>query len=177
VGGDTTAVELAQFYSLARSWDGLTLYAASSDGTLGVFDFDPEELEGISPHSVQEQYLQKFDFIPPPIPEGYSHSFPTHARDTSSMRITPPPSPLHSQDRATSSQSHTGFGHSVNGNGERVNMLVAKKKVKRKGVPNLAPLSASATADRTVGDFVYNVPASRSSLVPRANVSVVCLTT
>ncbi|KAF5364609.1 hypothetical protein D9758_005563 [Tetrapyrgos nigripes] len=27
-----------------RSWDGMTLYAASSDGTIVVFDFEPDEM-------------------------------------------------------------------------------------------------------------------------------------
>jgi protein HIRA/HIR1 len=45
-----------------RSWDGLTLYACSSDGTVALFDFDEHELEGIVPHSVQGEYLKKFGF-------------------------------------------------------------------------------------------------------------------
>ncbi|KAG8696117.1 HIR complex subunit [Ceratobasidium sp. 395] len=47
---------------LAWSWDGLELYACSSDGTIAVFDFDEHELEGIVPHSVQGEYLKKFGF-------------------------------------------------------------------------------------------------------------------
>ncbi|KAG8697412.1 HIR complex subunit, partial [Ceratobasidium sp. 394] len=47
---------------LAWSWDGLKLYACSSDGTIAVFDFDEHELEGIVPHSVQGEYLKKFGF-------------------------------------------------------------------------------------------------------------------
>ncbi len=57
-----------------RSWDGLTLYAVSSDGTLGVFNFDKEELEGIAPRDSQTVYLQKFGFISPPLPAGYTHA-------------------------------------------------------------------------------------------------------
>lgn len=45
-----------------RSWDGLTLYACSSDGSIALFDFDESELEGIVPHSVQGEYLKKFGF-------------------------------------------------------------------------------------------------------------------
>ncbi|KAF9239305.1 histone transcription regulator 1 [Melanogaster broomeanus] len=40
--------------------DGLTLYAASSDGTVAVFDFDPEELDGIAPYTSH--------ITPPPSP-------------------------------------------------------------------------------------------------------------
>jgi protein HIRA/HIR1 len=152
------------------------LYAASSDGTLGVFDFDPEELEGIAPHSVQEQYLQKFDFVPPPIPEGYSHNLPSHMHYRPHLtRITPPPSPVQSQSQTTAPESQNGFGHSVNGDGgERVNMLVAKRKVKRKVVPtNHAPLS---TSEKTTVDKVItssSAPASRSSLFLQPKSSVV----
>ncbi|KAH7098631.1 WD40 repeat-like protein [Auriculariales sp. MPI-PUGE-AT-0066] len=47
---------------LDLSWsnDGLTLYAVSFDGTMGVFDFDPSELEGSVPLEEAEQYLKKF---------------------------------------------------------------------------------------------------------------------
>ncbi|KAB5588273.1 histone transcription regulator HIP1 [Ceratobasidium theobromae] len=47
---------------LAWTWDGLSLYACSSDGTVAVFDFEEHELEGIVPHTVQEEYLKKFGF-------------------------------------------------------------------------------------------------------------------
>ncbi|CAE6467659.1 unnamed protein product [Rhizoctonia solani] len=47
---------------LAWSWDGLTLFACSSDGTVAAFDFDESELEGIVPHSIQGEYLKKFGF-------------------------------------------------------------------------------------------------------------------
>ncbi|KAF8594776.1 WD40 repeat-like protein [Ceratobasidium sp. AG-I] len=47
---------------LAWSWDGLTLYACSSDGSIALFDFDESELEGIVPHSIQGEYLKKFGF-------------------------------------------------------------------------------------------------------------------
>ncbi|EJD39202.1 WD40 repeat-like protein [Auricularia subglabra TFB-10046 SS5] len=57
---------------LDLSWspDGMTLYAVSFDGTMAVFDFDPEELEGIAPSSAQHTYLQKFDFAMPEAPQG-----------------------------------------------------------------------------------------------------------
>jgi hypothetical protein len=147
----------------------LTLYAASSDGTIAVFNFDPEELEGIAPHSAQEQYLKKFDFVPPPVPEGYSHSIPIPAQGSSSisMRITPPPSP-HSHSSPPRSQSHTGFGHTVNGGGERVNMLVAKRRDKKKVVPSAhVPIPSAENVDRPKVDSVFksnDPPASRLAL-------------
>lgn len=58
---------------LSWSLDGLILYAASSDGTIAVFQFDAAELEGIASKEDHEQYPTKFDFIPPALPEGYSH--------------------------------------------------------------------------------------------------------
>jgi protein HIRA/HIR1 len=45
-----------------RTWDGLTLYSCSSDGTVAAFEFEEHELEGIVPHSVQGEYLKKFGF-------------------------------------------------------------------------------------------------------------------
>jgi len=147
-----------------RSWDGLTLYAASSDGTLGVFNFDPEELEGIAPHSAQEQYLQKFGFVPAPIPEGYSHQVP--ARDPSSQ-MTPPPSPTRSNSQiqppsAVQSQT-TGFGH-INGGGERVNMLVAKRSNKKRVQPTQA--SSIPSAFTTTGNGPVSVSGSVSNGAP-----------
>lgn len=92
----------------------MTLYAASSDGTIAVFAFEQDELEGISPHSVQEQYLSKFGFTLPPLPEGFSH--PTRSAASSQ------PQP----------QSQT-FDTTTIG-GEVVNVLVAKRNNKRKRV-------------------------------------------
>ncbi|KAJ7253679.1 TUP1-like enhancer of split-domain-containing protein [Mycena haematopus] len=104
-----------QIMDLNWSWDGLTLYAVSSDGTLAVFNFDPEELEGLCPHSVQGSYLKKFGFTPPPIREGFSHA--------SARQLTPPPSPK---------------------GGERVNVLVAKRGGKKRvGLTNIpVPLAS-----------------------------------
>ncbi|KAF9069481.1 histone transcription regulator 1 [Rhodocollybia butyracea] len=101
-----------QIMDLSWSWDGMTLYAASSDGTIAVFAFEQDELEGIAPHSVQEQYLSKFGFTLPPLPEGYSH--PTRSAASSQ------PQP----------QSQT-FDTTTIG-GEVVNVLVAKRNNKRK---------------------------------------------
>jgi protein HIRA/HIR1 len=168
---------ILHFLNSFRSWDGLTLYVASSDGTLGVFDFDSDELEGIAPHSVQEQYLQKFGFVPPPIPEGYSHNLPSHAiTDSTSMRITPPPSPLRSQGESAPSQN--GFGHNINGGGERVNMLVAKRKSNKKRIqPTLASSipSASVVPDKIVTSTASGpstgTSGSRSALAPDGKTS------
>ncbi|KAJ3747975.1 histone transcription regulator 1 [Lentinula detonsa] len=104
-----------QIMDLSWSWDGMTLYAASSDGTIAVFAFEQDELEGIAPHSVQEQYLSKFGFIPPPLPEGYSHV------SSSSHNLT-----------EVRSQSTT-FNTTTVG-GEVVNVLVAKRNDKKKRV-------------------------------------------
>lgn len=116
----------------------MTLYAVSSDGTLAVFNFDPEELEGLCPHSVQGSYLKKFGFTPPPIPEGFSHA--------SARQLTPPPSPKASQSQSQSQSQgmdQTGFGNNTGG-GERVNVLVAKRGgKKRAGLTNVPMPMAS----------------------------------
>ncbi|KDQ18757.1 hypothetical protein BOTBODRAFT_153623 [Botryobasidium botryosum FD-172 SS1] len=72
---------------LGWSFDGLTLYACSSDGTIGVFDFDQEEMEGIAPRSAQVEYLKMFNFTPAPMP--------TPLLERVSQARTPPPSPPH----------------------------------------------------------------------------------
>jgi protein HIRA/HIR1 len=113
--------------TLYRSWDGLTLYAVSSDGTLAAFSFDSEELEGIAPHSVQQQYLQKFGFTLPPLPEGWSH---TNVQALSSgQRMTPPPSPNRSSHHH---QGLNGFGAPSTGSHEIINTLIAKRNTKRR---------------------------------------------
>ncbi|KAJ6466627.1 histone transcription regulator 1 [Mycena vulgaris] len=119
-----------QIMDLNWSWDGLTLYAVSSDGTLAVFNFDPDELEGLCPHSVQGAYLKKFGFTPPPIPEGFSHA------SASARQLTPPPSPK-SQSQ---SMDQTGFGGSAGG-GERVNVLVAKRGGKKRAGLTTVPMT------------------------------------
>lgn len=127
-----------------RSRDGLTLYAASSDGTVAVFDFDPDELEGIAPYSAQSQYLQKFGFVPPPVPEGFSHG--TNYGDEitrTASHFTPPPSPTR---RATSQSTQSGFGTTVVNGGEHINRLVAKKSTKKRVQPLLMSSIPSAAA-------------------------------
>ena len=99
----------------------------SSDGTLAAFSFDPEELEGIAPHSIQQQYLQKFGFTLPPLPEGWSHT--NFQVASSGQRMTPPPSP-----RRSSHHPHglNGFGApSTSTNHEVINTLIAKRNTKR----------------------------------------------
>ncbi|KAF9450204.1 WD40 repeat-like protein [Macrolepiota fuliginosa MF-IS2] len=113
-----------QIMDLSWSWDGLTLYAASSDGTIGVFNFEPEELEGIAPHSVQEQYLAKFGFKAPSIPEGYSHLS----------------TPMQMQDSHHTPQND--FDN--NGGEEKINVLVAKKSNKNKKRINLSSVPSAA---------------------------------
>ena len=114
--------------NMLRSWDGLTLYAVSSDGTLAAFCFDADELEGIAPHSVQQQYLQKFGFTLPPLPEGWSHTnLPV---PSSEQRMTPPPSPNRSSHQT---QGLNGFGAPSTSTGhEIVNTLIAKRNTRRR---------------------------------------------
>ena len=94
-----------------RSLDGLTLYAASSDGTIAVFQFDTTELEGIASKEDHEQYLAKFNFVPPPLPEGYSHFSNEDGKATAAP------------------QQANGFdSRAASSVPEKVNILVAKKK-------------------------------------------------
>ena len=110
-------------FSPQRSFDGLTLYACSSDGSIAVFDFHADELEGIAPTSVQQQYLQKFGFVPPPLPARYLQQHMPHQ---------PPSHPQHDPHVLAVHSQDDGFGASatVNGNGE-VNKLVARRGKKR----------------------------------------------
>lgn len=105
-----------------RSQDGLTLYAVSSDGTMGVFHFDAEEMEGICPLSAQKEYLRKFGYEPPPLRVGFSHQEPPAV--VSETKVEAP-------ERANS------VGHPSNG----VNTLIAKRN-KKKRVPLVGAMSA-----------------------------------
>nr|GAT54809.1 predicted protein [Mycena chlorophos] len=112
-----------QIMDLSWSWDGLTLYAVSSDGTLAAFNFDPDELEGICSHSLQTEYLKKFG--------NHLLNVPAHHN----ARLTPPPSPKsesqsHSQAFSQPVQQN-GFGNAAGG-GEQVNVLVAKRGGKKR---------------------------------------------
>jgi protein HIRA/HIR1 len=118
--------------NMLRSWDGLKLYAVSSDGTLAAFDFEPEELEGIAPHSIQQQYLQKFGFSLPPLPESWSHT--NIQVSPSEQRMTPPPSPNRSSHQP---QGLNSFGASSASTGhEVVNTLIAKRNTKKRARQN-----------------------------------------
>ena len=109
----------------------MTLYAASSDGTIAVFNFDPAELEGIASHSDQEQYLAKFGFNLPPLPEGYSH--------------TPKQEAMNSRVPAQTQQAANGFDpRTAQNEEEKVNILVAKRAPKDKKRLNLLPTSGPA---------------------------------
>lgn len=161
-----------------RSWDGLTLYAVSSDGTLAAFCFDPDELEGIAPHSIQQQYLQKFGFTLPPLPEGWSHT--NLQTPSSGHRMTPPPSPNRSPHPP---HGLNGFGApSANTGQEVVNTLIAKRNTKRRTQQSLGPRGVSNSAAVYASSSSYHdslsqahsrthhiTPAISSGLVPETS--------
>ncbi|KAL5498482.1 HIR1 [Sanghuangporus vaninii] len=115
-----------QIMDLSWSADGLVLYAVSSDGTLAALAFDQDELEGIAPLAAQHQYLSKFGFSLPPMPNSYSRSAaqptPSVAVNGHAMgRTTPPLTP-------PSAQQQHGFGHAGPSRpGEQVTQLVARR--------------------------------------------------
>lgn len=160
-----------------RSWDGLTLYAVSSDGTLAAFCFDPDELEGIAPHSIQQQYLQKFGFTLPPLPEGWSH---TNLQTSSGHRMTPPPSPNRSSHPP---HGLNGFGAPSGNTGQEVvNTLIAKRNTKRRtqqqslgprGVSNSAAVYANSSYHDSLSQAhsrTHHVtPAISSGLAPETS--------
>lgn len=143
------------------------MYAASSDGTIAVFNFTAEELEGIAPHSVQEQYLTKFGFSPPPIPEGYSH--------VSTTQITPPPSPSRSARKPP--QSETAGFDNANGGGEQVNMLVAKRSNKKRAnlTTQVGSVPSAGASGISIGSKIAgpSAPVSkRAQLAPVRNATM-----
>ncbi|KAG6379734.1 histone transcription regulator 1 [Boletus reticuloceps] len=156
-----------QIMDLSWSRDGLTLYAASSDGTIAVFDFDAAELEGIAPYIAQTQYLHKFGFVPPSVPEGYSHG--TKYGDDSAptaSRITPPPSP---NPRAASQSTQSGFGTTAVNGCEYINRLVAKKSTKKRVQPVLMssiPSAATAPPSRELPPVELRPQASKPKPKP-----------
>jgi protein HIRA/HIR1 len=121
--------------SFFRSWDGLTLYAASSDGTIAAFQFDPTELEGIASETDQEQYLAKFGFTPPPLPEGYSH---VSKQEPAKIALA----------QTQQASAFDGGSHGP----DKVNILVAKRAPKDKKRVGLMSNTAAST-----------VPTSRST--------------
>lgn len=131
----------------------------SSDGTLGVFNFDKEELEGIAPRDSQNVYLQKFGFISPPLPTGYTHvpaqmqpnGHSKIAINGTAGRTTPPLTP----PRQTPTMTN-GFGSTPGPGAEHVNTLVARKGGKNK--------------KRVQSTFVGSLGASGSSIPTSGNV-------
>lgn len=120
--------------------DGLTLYAASSDGTIAAFQFDSNELEGIASKDDHESYIAKFNFVPPPLPEGYSHFSNDDTKDV-----------------VATTQQANGFDNRADSHApEKVNILVVKKKR-----ANLTSNVASARIPSTKGPI--------STLSPSAN--------
>ena len=120
----------------------MTLYAVSSDGTMAVFNFDPEEMEGIAPQEAQAQYLQKFGFVPPPLPSNFTHGHPMEPiprkqqvqnHDMAMRGTTPPPTPppAGSGSGAFARAGTQDFGSSARP-GEHVNVLVPKRGKKDK---------------------------------------------
>lgn len=118
---------------------------------MAVFNFDPEEMEGIAPREAQTQYLQKFGFVPPPLPSNFTHGHPaepiprkaqTIAQDHDMRGTTPPPTPPPGSS-AAGSGSFTRAGTQDFGStsrpGEHVNVLVPKrgKKDKKRIQPSL----------------------------------------
>ena len=155
---------------------------------MAVFSFDLDELEGLAPISAQEQYLKKFGFTPPPLPEGYSHQ--SKLEDT---RMTPPPSP--GRTPAAPQSQDLGFGAASNG-GEHVNKLVAKRKTQKRvpptfvgslggsipsagAGPSAVPSAATTSPGRTTGRSFHEIagivptrsPASSAFLPPMESAS------
>lgn len=127
-----TTSNLIMFVYSCRSWDGLVLYAVSLDGTLGAFAFEKEELEGILPFSAQENYLKKFKFTPPPLPNEYTHP-PPLAEAVNGVHAAP-----------SRVQSQAASMRPTQGTGEVVNKLVAKRKDKSKKRLTLASVPTAA---------------------------------
>ncbi|KAH9941116.1 WD40 repeat-like protein [Epithele typhae] len=150
-----------QIMDLSWSKDGLTLYAVSSDGTMAVFNFDVDELEGISPQSAQDQYLKRFGFVAPPLPEGFSHQGPEEPTRASINRITPPPSPRgHTQD--------FGVASTPGPTGEHINTLVAKRKPKKR----LQPIPASSVPSSSLNGILSSRAAARFPNASQVQINV-----
>jgi len=91
---------------------------------MGVFHFDPEEMEGICPLSAQKDYLKKFGYESPPLPVGFSHQ--DSPADVSELKVE-----VETPSRANSVVQPS--------NG--VNTLIAKRKSKKR-VPLFVTMSA-----------------------------------
>ena len=79
-----------QIFDLSWSNDGMTLYGCSSDGTVGVFDFDSSELEGIATLEAKETYLKRFGFH---LPAATPQSAPVAVPAPQLTQPIPPPAP------------------------------------------------------------------------------------
>ncbi|KAF8882180.1 WD40-repeat-containing domain protein [Gymnopilus junonius] len=141
-----------QIMDLSWSWDGLTLYAASSDGTIAAFQFDPSELEGIASLPDQEQYLTKFGFVPPPLPDGYSH-----------VSKQEPVNVAHAPQQANGLNSRA-----ASPGPEKVNILVAKRAPKDKKRAALVPGAAASIPTNRIPSSASGsiVPATSSASQP-----------
>jgi protein HIRA/HIR1 len=140
---------------------------------MGVFNFDQEELEGIASNEAQARYIQKYGFVPPPLPAGYSHleaplHAPTPQRSANgaqangvSRQTTPPPTP------PPGSGQVNGFGHS-NQSGEQVTTLVARKAPKNK--KRVQPTFMGSLGATPGASSTYNVQSASS--IPSANVPI-----
>ena len=144
---------------------------------MGVFNFDKAELEGIASREAQVQYLQKFGFVPPPLPTGYTHVVapsqtaihspaPQHSHNNAQVnghgvcrRTTPPPTPPPANGQVN------GFGHSGHG-GEHVTTLVARKAPKNK--KRVQPTFTGSLGAGPSGTSSYGVQNS----VPSASVPI-----
>ncbi len=140
---------------LARSLDGMTLYACSSDGTIGVFDFDALELEGIAPLSVQAEYLKLFNFSPPPVPQYYQA--PGLPREPSNMIYSTPAS--------------LPMGHSLPAREKPPNLNMSGKKKRRikpvfvshlSGLPNGVPPTPSESTMNGINTQTSYLSASQA---------------
>jgi len=108
---------------------------------MGVFHFDPEEMEGICPLSAQKDYLKKFGYDPPPLQAGFSHQESPVA--VSEMKVDAP-------TRASS------VGQPSNG----VNTLIAKRNTKKR-VPLVRAMPTALQPSK-----IQPPPAAASRLKP-----------
>lgn len=125
---------------------------------MAVFSFDVKELEGIAPSSAQEQYLKRFGFTAPPLPEGFSHQMAADAaKAQTNHRITPPPSPrTQGQDFGSATPA------TVRNGGEQINTLIAKRKPKKRIQPTFGGSLSGAVPSSSTNGIASSKPASRA---------------
>ncbi len=137
---------------------------------MAVFSFDATEMEGIAPQSAQEQYLKRFGFTPPPLPDGYSHLTALEpAKPQQTNRITPPPSPrAQSQDFGSAANAAPG--------GEQVHTLVAKRKPKKRIQPTFASNIPSSSSNGINASSMFvsssNASAARAPVSISSNIPI-----